>query len=91
MTQGHTDWIALAAKWGGGWTLAFLLVYFLMSSVSSKQDLAIEKTDDAVQLLNTHVNDMKMEQQRTRYLLQAICFSVAQRDRDRAACAEAGR
>lgn len=84
MTARQSDWAQLALKFGPGWALAALLVYFLMTSVSTAQTSIKE-------VLAAHVNDMKLDSQRTSYLLKAICLNVAETENERGNCQEAAR
>ena len=84
VTNQQSDWAQLALKFGPGWALAALLVYFLMTSVSTAQTAIRD-------VLTQHVTDMQLDAQRNRYLLQAICFNVANTESERASCQEAAR
>lgn len=79
-----TEWAQLAVKFGPGWALAAILVYFLMASVSTAQS-------DIKSALTQHITDMKLDAQRSGFLLKAICLNGADSESERATCAEAAR
>lgn len=78
------DWKQLAVKFGPGWALASILIYFLLASVSRAQV-------DIKDILSSHVQDMKLDAQRTGLLLHAICINQAQTASALATCADAAR
>lgn len=77
-------WQRMAVKFGPGWALAALLVYFLLVSVSQAQT-------DIKSALVAHQSDMQLDARQTALLLRAICINQAKADAERTNCLEAAR
>lgn len=90
-TRDVEDWADKAVKFGPGWVVAVVLIWFLINSVSASQAETVRKLDKVADVLATADSDRKLDAQRTGYLLKAICLNSADNEAQRANCAEAAR
>lgn len=73
------DWKALALKFGPGWAIAALLIYFLLTSVTASQKEFREQ-------LAGHISDHRTETQRLNYWMAALCRHTAKSPDEREDC-----
>lgn len=92
------DFKMLLAKWGPGWLLAGVLVYFLMNSIAAAQSNVLQQVVDMSTTLKQHMADMKDDAARADYRLQrlemimrALCVNGARTPQQIATCQEASK